>query len=140
MRVAHFDGIVYVRRRVGSTTALDLPKVGGPGDFVLHTDGRSGDILDGAVVVKRNVAGNSEIAVNAGDHWRNSGPENDRVRVRISGSDSMGEVQLRSSVLRAGYVALVHFVKRNTQTGMVLRRTTIVDVLGPASKSYRAQC
>jgi hypothetical protein len=47
----------------------------------------------------------------------------------------MGEVQLRGRVLCTRYIALVDFVKRDTETRVVVRRTAVVQVLSPARES-----
>jgi hypothetical protein len=50
-------------------------------------------------------------------------------------TESVGKVQLRGRVLGTGYIALVDLVKRYTETGVVVRRTAVVQVLRPARES-----
>ena len=86
----HLDCVVNIRGSVSSTTALDYCKVGSSGNLVLHANrgGRDKAGVDGwAVVVERNPARDSGIAVYIGLHGRDTGPKNDRVRVRVTYRD-----------------------------------------------------
>lgn len=51
----------------------------------------------------------------------------------------MGEVQLICCVLCTGDIALIDFVQRNTHARMVLRRTAVIEILGPARESERGK-
>lgn len=59
----------------------------------------------------------------------------DRVRIRVARSDTMGKVQ-RIGIKRAlGVVPADDLVDRNAEERMVFRRTSIVEILGPARRN-----
>lgn len=51
----------------------------------------------------------------------------------------MGKVELRWGELRVGDITLVDLAERYSQSWVVLRRTAVVDVLGPGGKSHSGQ-
>ena len=110
-------------------------EVGSLGNLVLHTNRSSTSIQIGAMTIQRRNARNSRIVIDVAKHGSNTSPQDDRVRVRVTRSNAMGKVQLRGRVLGTRHIALVDLVKRDTETGVMVRRTAVVQVLSPARES-----
>lgn len=132
---SYLDSVVNIGRSVNSTLALYMRKVGRLGNLVLHTNGSSTSSQIGTMTIKRCNARNSRVVIDIIKHGSNTSPQDDRVRVWISRSNAMSKVQLRGRVLCTGYIALVDFVERDTETRVVVRRTAVVQVLSPARES-----
>lgn len=81
-------------------------------------------------IVKRHVTGNGRIVIDVVQHRRASCPEDDGVRVRVSRSHTVSEVQLRRSIGSGWVIALVDLVDGDAQTRVVIRRTPIIEVVG----------
>lgn len=131
----YLDSIVNVGRSVDGALALHMGEVGSFGNLVLHANRSSTGIQASTMTVQRRNARDSRVVIDIANHGSNTSPQNDRVRVRVTRSNAMGKVQLRGRVLSTRYIALVDLVKRNTETRVVVRRTAVVQVLGPARKS-----
>ena len=79
-----------------------------------------GVIIDGHGIVERYIAGNGGIVIGTVKHWRTSCPEDDGVRVRVSRSHPMTEVQLGGRVDSGWVVAFVDLVDGDTQTRVIM--------------------
>lgn len=83
------DGVVNVARRVCRATALYHRKVLSPGHLELNADRSGGDLLR-AMVVEWDIAADGLVGVHVRDHRRGARPEDDRVRVGVTGRHAMG--------------------------------------------------
>jgi hypothetical protein len=133
--ISYLDSVVNIRRSVDSALALNMGKVGRLGNLVLNTNRSSTSIQACTMTIQRCNARNSRVVIDIAKHGGNTSPQNDRVRVRVTRGNAVGKVQLRGRVLGTGHIALVDLVERDTETGVVVRRTAIVQVLRPARES-----
>lgn len=79
-------------------------------------------------VVQRDNTLRRAVRVDIIELGRAASPKDDRVGVRVTGSNTVGEVQLRRVKGRAGNTALHNAVNRDTQSGVVRGRTAVVQI------------
>jgi len=96
-------------------------------------------IVDGHGIVKRHITRNSRIVLDVVQHRRASRPEDYGVRVRISRSHPVSEVQLRWSIGSRWIIALVDLVDGDAQTRVIMRRTSVVEVVGKGRRCNAGQ-
>ena len=119
-------------------------------DLEADTDWRSGCggpirvTIDGNGVIQRFVTGDGRVVVDVIRNRCASCPKNDRLRVWVSRSYTMGEVELRCTVGRSTGISFVDLVDGHPQTGVIPRGTSVIEIAcigssGSACKGQRGQ-
>jgi len=135
----HLDGIVNVTRSIGFAIGNRVAQVLTLGNHIVDADRVRArlDVLVGVVVVERDGAADSDIAQVVVTCWGYTRPEDNGVRVRISGSNAMGEVQTSSIHVRRGRLAFENLWHVDTQARMATGWRVVIDIATPVGKDRR---